>query len=96
MLKLLFDVAVDPVKIGDIFRLCYANTEEVVLLAPGLPLDKFETTLDPDEASQFRKVWLLGHRADDKPFGYQTKGQAFRVLEMCEKAKVEVMTLDEK
>ena len=31
MLKLLFDVAVDPVKIGDIFRLCYANTEEVVV-----------------------------------------------------------------
>ena len=96
MTKLLCDVVVDAVRINDIFRLCYGGTEEIVLLAPELPLDKFETVLDPDAASQFKKVWLLGHRADDKPFGYQTKGQALRVIKMCQEAKIEVMSLDEK
>jgi hypothetical protein len=91
MVKFLHQVLVDPVKTGDVFRLCHAGTEDIVMLDETQPLDKFRTWLDPDAASQFRKVWLLGHREASLAPGYVNKGQALRALKMCQDNDIEVI-----
>lgn len=85
------DVAAAIVKLDGVFRYCYAGTEDLVYLAPDLPLDIFETVLDHVEARQGIRKWILRHREAGKPYGYINTGQARRTLQMCRDEGIEVM-----
>ena len=81
----------DVVEVDERFRLCYGGTDELALLAKDMPLDRFETYLDPDAARMNRRVWILRHRDATQSNGYVNKGQAQRALDMIRDAKVEIL-----
>ena len=85
------DLIIDVVLIGDVFRLCHAETETIVMLDATQSLDKFRTYLDPDEAAQNNKVWLLGHREANLAPGFVNKGMAYRTLAACCDNDIEVL-----
>jgi len=95
MPRLVAQVDVDPVKIGDVFRLCYANTDIIALVAENNPLDTFDTTLEPNAASKLKVEWVLSRRGGERPLGYTSRGAATRCLDMCVENKIEIIPKEE-
>ena len=89
------DVAIDPIKIDDVFRLCYGGTTKIILVAHGIPLDMFETVLDQEAARECTLKWCLQRREAIKAPGYLNGGQAIRTVRMCIENNLEVLALGE-
>ena len=83
----------DIVRIDDVFRLCYPQTDVPALVAPDNPVDMFECVLDEAAAKVNRRVWVLQRRERNTPPGYANKGRAERARQMIRDAKIEIIPL---
>ena len=73
---------IDAVKIDGRFRLCHGGTEEVVMVGPDNPADRFNSYLEDGAARLGEQVWFLARRAAHEPSGYTTKAAALRCAEL--------------
>lgn len=82
----------DVLKINDKFRVIYSGTRRVARVAPDLPLDKrFKVGLDPERAARLEVRHVLLPRQATDPAGCTSKREAFRLIELCTQAKIEVI-----
>jgi hypothetical protein len=88
-------VALDPVKVGDMWRLCYGGTEVPAKVREDRFVDQFETILDLDDAAKGLRNWALLHQSSALPPGFLNRGQAVRCAEMVNTAGVKILPLEE-